>query len=668
MVYLLPQYKTKLLRVPVVEKTVHVWNESGRERLKDCFEMTDWQVFIDSCDGLDELNDHVSGYINFCEQNALEEKTVKIFGNNKPWVTKEMKSLLNEKKRCFMEKNKERGKQIQNKIKLKMKECKKSYKEKIEEKFRTNDSKGMWAGVKQMIGFKDKETKISTEKGKEKEYCDQLNNFYSRFDTYDFSKEIQNIKKDVSENNDHILQIERHDVLKLFRSLKSNKASGPDDVKPKTLKTFAFELCDIFTHIFNFSLKFNIIPTSWKTPKIIPVPKSKTAKEMNDFRPVALTPVPMKCLEKFVLKSFLPTCEPYLDPNQFAYRAKRGVEDAILFFTNNVYSHLDTPKSYVRTLFLDFSSAFNTIQPHLLIPKLLNMGVNKNICLWILEFLTERPQFVFLKCGNTSFLSSINVLNTGAPQGTVLSPILFTIYTNDCRGTFRNIPFIKYADDTIIQALINSLNDLLNYYDEIEKFTKWCSDHYLQLNVKKTKELIFDFRKKNNTHDPLMIKNETVERVTEYKYLGVVFDENLNWESQAAKVNGKMNQRLYFMRKLNSFNVDNVILALFYQSCILSILAFCLPAWGGNAREKEKRKLNRCLKSACKIISENPQNFDALSLALCAKKLNKVIEDETHPLYPQIRFSSRSGKLIHIRTRTVRFSNSFLPFAIRNHE
>ena len=284
---------------------------------------------------------------------------------------------------------------------------------------------------------------------------------------------------------------------------------------------------------------------------------------MNDFRPVALTSVPMKCLEKFVLSSFLPKCESYLDPNQYAYRKRKGVEDAILYFTDNVYKHLETPKAYARTLFLDFSSAFNTIQPHLLIPKLLNIGINKNLCLWILDFLTQRPQFVFFKCETSSFSSYLRILNTGAPQGTVLSPILFTIYTNDYRADFYNIPIIKYADDTIIQALIKSSQDLENYRNEIVKFTDWCNSHCLQLNVKKTKELIFDFRKKDNLHEPIIISNETVERVSEYKYLGVLFDEKLKWESQASKVSSKMYQRLYFMRKLNSYKIDNTIISLF---------------------------------------------------------------------------------------------------------
>ena len=253
MVHLLPQYKSKLIEIPVIEKNVRVWNECGKERFSDCLDLTDWNVFTNSCTSIDELYDHVSGYLLFCEQNCFEEKTIKIYGNSKPWVTAEMKALLKEKKRAFIEKNKTKGKIIQNKIKSKLKECKKAYKEKVEEKFRSNDSKSMWSGVKQMIGFKDKETKIYVDKGKEQEYCNNLNSFYSRFDTIDFSEQTESIKNDLAVNNDTHLQVENYDVVKLFKSLNSNKACGPDHIKPRMLKTFAHELSDIFKYIFNFS-------------------------------------------------------------------------------------------------------------------------------------------------------------------------------------------------------------------------------------------------------------------------------------------------------------------------------------------------------------------------------------------------------------------------------
>ena len=82
--------------------------------------------------------------------------------------------------------------------------------------------------------------------------------------------------------------------------------------------------------------------------------------------------------------------------------------------------------------------------------------------------------------------------NTGAPQGCVVSPVLFTIYTNDCSINTYSTKLIKFADDSTIQGLIQN-DDEREYFDFIDVFTNWCDEHFLLLNVRKTKELVIDF-------------------------------------------------------------------------------------------------------------------------------------------------------------------------------
>ena len=131
--------------------------------------------------------------------------------------------------------------------------------------------------------------------------------------------------------------------------------------------------------------------------------------------------------------------------------------------------HLDTTRSntYARILFIDFSSAFNTIQPHILLNKLLSMNVNSRLIYWIYSYLTERPQFVKLK----NVRSDIIVTNTGAPQGCVLSPLLFSLYTNDCTSEYESCSVIKYADDTVIIGKITDGNES-EYRSQVNNFVK----------------------------------------------------------------------------------------------------------------------------------------------------------------------------------------------------
>ena len=117
---------------------------------------------------------------------------------------------------------------------------------------------------------------------------------------------------------------------------------------------------------------------------------------------------------------------------------------------NNIYEHLEKPKGIVRTLFLDFSSAFNTIKPSILIDRLNELNVNANIVSWIFQFLTNRTQYVKFQ----NFVSGSITTNTGSPQGCVLSPVLFTIYTNICQINNDIVKLLKFADDSCIQGLI----------------------------------------------------------------------------------------------------------------------------------------------------------------------------------------------------------------------
>ena len=235
-----------------------------------------------------------------------------------------------------------------------------------------------------------------------------------------------------------------------------------------------------------------------------------------------------------------------------------------------MYSHLDKSKTYVRCTFMDFSSAFNSIVTHLLTKKLISFNVTPQICLWIQDFLSNRPQKVIM--GNVH--SSVRVLNTGAPQGCVLSPVLFSLFTSDCQCSLSECSIIKYADDTVITGYLNSEN-IEPYTTTVDNFVKWCDDHFLLLNVSKTKEVIIDFRRNVMEHKSLAIHGEEVEQVSEYKYLGTTISRTLDWSKNVTSLHKRANQRLYFVRTLKKLRVDNTLTVdLFYKSFIQSFLLY----------------------------------------------------------------------------------------------
>ena len=198
----------------------------------------------------------------------------------------------------------------------------------------------------------------------------------------------------------------------------------------------------------------------------------------------------MKGFERLILayiKSVIPNTT---DPYQFAYREHRSVDDAVCLALNYVYKHLDKRNTYARMLFIDYSSAFNTIIPSKLYMKLTDLGLFCQLCNWIYDFLSARTQTV--RIGN--LVSSPLVINAGAPQGCALSPLLYSLYTYDCKPRYDSNIIIKFADDTTVIGLISD-DDESAYRDDVKHLVRWCASNDLVLNVSKTKEIVVDFRK-----------------------------------------------------------------------------------------------------------------------------------------------------------------------------
>jgi hypothetical protein len=169
--------------------------------------------------------------------------------------------------------------------------------------------------------------------------------------------------------------------------------------------------------------------------------------------------------------------------------------------------------------------------PSKLIIKLRAQGLNSPLCNWVLDFLTGHSQMV--KVGNNT--STMLILNTGAPQGCVVSSYLCSLITNDCVAMHTSNSIITFADNTTVIGLITSI-DKTAYREEVRTLAKWCRENNLSLNVNKTKELIRDFRRQQREHAPIHINGTAVEKVKSFKFLGVHINDNLKWSTHTDSV------------------------------------------------------------------------------------------------------------------------------------
>ena len=145
------------------------------------------------------------------------------------------------------------------------------------------------------------------------------------------------------------------------------------------------------------------------------------------------------------------------------------------------------------------------------------------------------------------------------------------------------------------------------YETEVQNLVSWCDSNCFQLNTKKTKEMVIDFRKLQHDPPTLSINGEVVERVDSYSYLGVDISNQLDWSLNTKLIQKKCWQRNYFVRKLRKCYVCRTINHFFYKSTVQSVLCYCLICSSGSLSVKNRVLPNRVVRSASKTIVTTPQ-------------------------------------------------------------
>ena len=178
--------------------------------------------------------------------------------------------------------------------------------------------------------------------------------------------------------------------------------------------------------------------------------------------------------------------------------------------------------------------------------------------------------------------------------------------------------------------------------------------------------MLIDFRKSHNVIQPLVIKNEQVETVSQYKYLGTIIDDKLSWKPNSHNIYTRCYKRLFYVRKLKEFHVDNTLVAMFYRSVVNSVLTFCAICWYSSLTVHDKYKLKRIVKSAGRMLG--PQlvqlNLDEFVNDLMLDKVNKITRDESHPLSEYFNWLRSGQRLKAPIVKTNRSRKSFVPASV----
>ena len=603
---------------------------------------------------LDNYTTSVLDYICFCVDNVTTWRQSRVYPNTPPWMTHGVQQLLRARNSAFRSGDQEAYSRARTALRRGIKSAKQHHRRRIEARFAdTTNSRQVWEGIRAITDYKKKSPCTPANSPT---LAEDLNVFYARFD-----KENTDLALPPLPPTAPAPVLTTHEVRCALRSINIRKAPGPDGVPGRVLKDCAAELTDVLTSIYNISLSTSWVPACFKAATIVPLPKQSHVTGLNDYRPVALTPIPAKCMERLVIKHIKAAIPPSHDAHQFAYRENRSTEDAIAIVLHTLLEHLEHKNTYARLLFVDYSSAFNTIRPFKLRHTLHRLGLNTTLCNWTVDFLTNRTQRV--RVGNN--ISSTLSINTGAPQGCVLSPLLYTLFTHDCSASSPSNLIVKFADDTTVLGLINN-NDEKEYRAEVQHLASWCDSNNLALNTKKTKEMIVDFRKKQPEHHiPLTISSEVVERVSTFKFLGVTLAEDLSWGTHIASAVGKAQQRLFFLRKLRSYHIPRPLLVNFYNCAISSVLTYGFLVWYSSSSKADQQALQRVVKTAGKITGMPLPEISTIYTTRCLQRVQNILRDSHHPAYHLFQRLPSGRRYRALQSRTKRLANSLYHQAIR---
>ena len=349
------------------------------------------------------------------------------------------------------------------------------------------------------------------------------------------------LTKDIEqkETSFYLKEINPQIISKINASLKPKKSHGWDCMNNYLLKSLAPVLLPTLTSLVNNSLKKGIYPDVFKTARVIPLYKSGDQKLTSNYRPISLAPVISKVYERVVDYQ----TRKYLDDNniippcQFGFRPGHQPAHLLQELVNKV-TDAKHKKHKVAVIFADFSKAFDSLDYRILLGKMKLLGFQGNALQWFSSYLAERHQQTEVN----NIVSEKLKLEVGAPQGSVLGPLLYLIYTFNLPLASKKLLSLCFADDsTFILTAENDeqLTDMLQR--EISILAQWFKDNLLSLNVQKTK--MIDFY--GTSTGDIKINGITIEKVDNYKLLGVNINKNMLWETHAQKVASKIRPAIY---------------------------------------------------------------------------------------------------------------------------
>ena len=364
-------------------------------------------------------------------------------------------------------------------------------------------------------------------------------------------------------------------VMKIIRTLKNTSSAGHDEIQPMFLKLGIDTIAPVLTYIINWSLSIGKFPTDWKLSRICPIYKKGNHDNVNSFRPISCLSIPGKILETVAKVQIVEHFEKFslFSKSQHGFRKHRSTTSALLQLHTTILNAIDR-KLYAGVISFDLCSAFDAIDRDILCSKLEIYGFDKLSVKWVYDYLLNRRQYVQWGNSKSSTLSVV----IGAPQGSVLSPVLYIITTADIDDWITFATIAAFADDKSATATDETLPGTLSKLEHDSKsLLSFFASNNLPVNDDKTTFILFGPDKSaTREQHKLSIGNAQIPSQPSVKILGVTLSNNCSWNDHLDELNAKLNYRLYILRHLRNL-LPQKALQIVAEGIFTSQIRYCLP-------------------------------------------------------------------------------------------
>ena len=368
---------------------------------------------------------------------------------------------------------------------------------------------------------------------------------------------------DITDSNIHPTRLRTQRIIRNihFRSptvqrelqrLVASKATGPDNIHARVLKTCADVLCTHLSKLFALCFAKGRQPAIWKTAGVLPVYKKKSKSSPSNYRPVSLLSILSKVMESIVnqcVVNFLER-ENVLSAHQFGFRRWLGTAD-FLTLLQHKWSSTIANRASVHTMAVDIAGAFDKVSHTGALVKAQACDIIGTLHTWLQDYLSNRSLRAVVRGQELEVFP----VKAGVPQGSILGPTLFVLYVKDCEDCLAGgTRLAVYADDATLYKCLSSGDSIQNASSNLQQafdaVAAWGSSWKIQFEPTKSHALTLSNHRPPIAPPSIYFNNILVAEEDEIKLLGATFDRQLSCRSHLRNVSSKANQRLHFFKKV----------------------------------------------------------------------------------------------------------------------